>query len=303
MRREALFSRSGFYGFLLQSNVLLHREATRDAIAAVRPLLSSNRNRRAIAVLDLACGGWPVTISELMAAYPEHEFHYTGVDINPDQVSLAARTFPFPDNVSEKRLIEGNAWQLDGLGLDARYTLIFSGMNIHHGTPPEVAFLGHQIREYLQPGGLFISHDVYRPDETPYLPRPEMIEGSAAALVAPNRLTHRTTCIDLEIEKHTADSEPTWRTDYLQRMHETLLSRGADPVGADSTVWHMRNRDYPISTQELRWIMESLDFKVAVQRYSKTTEPLGPYVASCVMTPIADDYQLQTPPDQTTQKS
>ena len=110
MRREALFSRSGFYGFLLQSNVLLHREATRDAIAAVRPLLGSDRNHRAIAVLDLACGGWPVTISDLMAAYPEHEFHYTGVDINPDQVSLAASTFPFPDNVSEKRLIEGNAW-------------------------------------------------------------------------------------------------------------------------------------------------------------------------------------------------
>ena len=281
MRREALFSRSGFYGFLLQSNVLLHREATRDAIAAVRPLLSSDRNHRVVVVLDLACGGWPVAISDLMAAYPEHEFHYTGVDINPDQVSLAASTFPFPDNVSEKRLIEGNAWCLDELGLDTRYTLIFSGMNIHHGTPAEVAFLGHQVREYLQPGGLFISHDVYRPDETPYLPRPEMIEGSAAALVAPSRLAHRSLS-DLRIERHTADPEPTWRTDYLQRMHETLLSRGADPVGADSTVRHMRNRDYPISTQELRRIMESLDFKVVVQRYSGTTEPLGSYVASCV---------------------
>jgi SAM-dependent methyltransferase len=289
MRREALFSRSGFYGFLLQSNVLLHREATRDAIAAVRPLLRSNGSHRAIVVLDLACGGWPVTIADLMAAYPEYEFHYTGVDINPDQVSLAATTFPFPDNVSEKRLIEGNAWDLDGLGLDKRYSLIFSGMNIHHGTPAEVAFLGHQIHEYLQPGGLFISHDVYRPDETPYLPRPEMIEGSAAALVAPNRLVH-TTPLDLQIEKPTTDTEPAWRADYLQRMHETLLSRGADPVGADSTVRHMRNRDYPISTREMRRIMESLDLEVRVQRYSATTEPLGPYVACCVMT-MPDDYQ------------
>lgn len=283
MRREALFSRSGFYGFLLKSNVLLHREATRDAIEAVRPIIGMCDKNQPVAVLDLACGGWPLAISDVMAAYPEITFHYTGVDINPDQVELAATAFSFPDNVTEKRLLEGNAWELDQLDLDQTYPLIFSGMNIHHGTPDEIAYLGLQIQQYLLPGGRFISHDVYRPDNTPYLPRPMIIDGETASLVDPRRLS-TASLPGLDIDRPLANDEPDWRVDYLQRMRRTLQERGADPDGAESTVRHMRSRDYPISTRELRHLMEGIGFQVQVHHYEKTAEPLGPYVATCVMT-------------------
>jgi SAM-dependent methyltransferase len=283
MRREALFSRSGFYGFLLKSNVLLHREATRDAIEAVKPIISLYGKIQPIAVLDLACGGWPLAIADVMAAYPEITFHYTGVDINPDQVELAASTFPFPDNVTEKHLVEGNAWEFDRLDLDKTYPLIFSGMNIHHGTPDEVAYLGLQIQKYLLAGGRFISHDVYRPDNTPYLPRPAIIDSEAASLVDPQRLS-TASLPRLDIDRQLVNDEPEWRVDYLQRMRRTLLERGADPDGAESTVRHMRSRDYPISTRELRHLMEGLGFQVWIHRYQKTAEPLGPFIATCVMT-------------------
>lgn len=283
MRREALFSRSGFYGFLLKSNVLLHREATRDTIEAVKPIIKLYGKTQPVAVLDLACGGWPVAIADVMAAYPEITFHYTGIDINPDQVELAATTFPFPDNVTEKRLLEGNAWEFDRLDLEQTYPLIFSGMNIHHGTPDEVAYLGLQIKNYLRPGGRFISHDVYRPDNTPYLPRPAIIDSEAASLVDPQRLS-TATLPGLNIDRQLVNHEPDWRVDYLQRMRRTLLDRGADPDGAESTVRHMRSRDYPISTRELRHLMEGLGFQVWIHRYEKTAEPLGPFIATCVMT-------------------
>lgn len=282
MRREALFSRSGFYGFVLENNVLLHREATLAAIEAVRPVLAAWDTNQPVEVLDLACGGWPLAIADIMAAYPEIEFHYTGVDINPDQVALAT-TFPFPTNISTKRLIEGNAWELEHLGLAPSYLLIFSGMNIHHGTMQEVTYLGLQLQRLLKPGGCFISHDVYRPDNTPYLPRPAIIDGEAASLVDSRKLAEAGLDETGGPEAGNVD-EPAWRLDYLDRMLRTLLERGADPAGAESTVSHMRSRDYPISTRELGQLMEKLGFRVRLHRYVDSAEPLGPYIATCVMT-------------------
>jgi SAM-dependent methyltransferase len=283
MRYEALFSRSGFYGFLLKSNVLLHHEATQDAIEAVRPVLAACDHSGSVAVLDLACGGWPMAIADVMAAYPDIAFRYTGVDINPDQVALAISTFPFPANVTEIRVLEGNAWELDRLELEPTYPLIFSGMNIHHANLQEVAYLGHQLQRRLMPGGCFISHDVYRPDDMPYLPRPAFIDGETASLVDSQSLAAAGIAIE-ESAEPTNYAEPAWRADYLERMQRTLLERGADPAGAESTVDHMRSRDYPISTRELNQLMQALGFQVQIHRYEESAEPLGPYVATCVLT-------------------
>jgi len=280
MRREELFSRSGFYRFLVDSNVLLHREAARAAIEAYRPVLEAAATGAPVPVLDLACGGWPVTISEVMAAFPTAAFEYTGVDINPDQVARAAGQFPFPDNVVKARVIEGNAWELDALGLRDAYPLIFSGMNLHHGTPEEIWYLGLQLKARLSPGGLFFSHDVYRPDDTPYRRRPEVVGGERTELVSPERLASASVP-DLDIVRESGGSDPSWRVDYLGRMYRTLIARGADPAGAGSTASHMRSRDYPISTQELRTIMEGLGLQVRVMRYADSAEPLGPFVATC----------------------
>ena len=63
MRREALFSRSGFYRFLLDTNALMHREAS-DTARRVLGEMSASTPGRARRVLDLACGGWPLSIAE-----------------------------------------------------------------------------------------------------------------------------------------------------------------------------------------------------------------------------------------------
>lgn len=282
MRREPLFSRSGYYRYLLDINVLLHREAagaTRRALEDWRRLHPTGRPAR---VLDLACGGLPLTIAEVMAGVPGLDFDYTGVDINPDQVS-DARRFRFPANVVARRLMEGNAWDLDSLGLPGGFDLIYSGMNLHHGTPEEIHFLGLQLRGLLAGPGLFISHDVYRPDGTRYRRRPDADPRKPSEswrLVPPERL-REAGIPPASLPEDRAPQEPQWRLDYLRRMLETLLACGGDPDGAETTVAHMRERDYPISQQELDLILSGLGFRVSVGRYDAPGEPMAPYVAFC----------------------
>jgi hypothetical protein len=44
----------------------------------------------------------------------------------------------------------------------------------------------------------------------------------------------------------------------------------------------MRQRDYPVSTQDISEILAQAGFTTRVQRYNDSNEPLGPYVACCV---------------------
>jgi len=285
VERERLFSRSGFYGFLLDSNVLLHREAAAFAAAILSDWLDSAPERRRLRVLDLACGGFPVTIAAVMERCPGVRFAYTGVDVNPDQVALAREAFEFPANVEEVRVIQGNAWDLGRLALGGPFDLVFSGMNLHHGTPGEVGYLALQIRDRLTEDGFFISHDVFRPDAAAYVPRPEVNPADPAEsfrLVDPDRLAGAGVDDPAPREAPAAPEDLAWRSDYIESMRRVLLARGGDPGGVASTVSHMRERDFPISTAEFRGIFGELGFATRVRRFADERQPLAPYVACCV---------------------
>ena len=235
MRREELFNSSGYYRFLLDSNALLHREAAAAATAALARLLQERASDKPVRVLDLACGGWPMAIAGVMAAFPQRVFEYTGVDINPDQVELASTVFKFPENVRAVRLLEGNAWDLGPLGISGAYELIFSGMNFHHGNPAELLYLAAQLRKLVAADGLLFSHDVYRPDAQAYRRRPDVNPDNSAEsfrLIDAARIA--TANLPLLTFPEDADSgEPAWREDYLMRMGRSLLARGGDSLRRD----------------------------------------------------------------------
>ena len=284
MRREELFNRGGYYRFLLECNVLLHREAAAAMTDALAPTLRNHGRDEPMKVLDLACGGWPTSIAGVTAGFPEQAFQYTGVDINPDQVELASTLFPFPDNVGSVRILEGNAWDLERLPISREYDLIYSGMNLHHGTPEELLYLGRQLRGLLASDGLLLSHDVYRPDAQSYRRRPDVNPDDAEesfALIESERLAGAGIPLP-RIAEDTDSGEPAWRTDYLARMGGTLLARGGDARGTQSTVAHMRQRDYPVSTQEMSEILARAGFTARIQRFDDSGEPMAPYVALCV---------------------
>lgn len=283
MRQEELFSRSGYYRFLLDSNVLLHREAAAAAVEELEPIIGRRSPDETLEVLDLACGGWPTAIAGVMGAFPERSFAYTGIDINPDQVELAISLFEFPSNVASIRVLEGNAWDPDSLAVGGEYDLIFSGMNLHHGNPQELLYLSRQLRGLLDSDGLLFSHDVFRPDEHPYRRRPDLNPDNSAEsfrLVEEGRIT-AAGAPDIEIEEDTGNAEPVWRADYLERMRRILIARGGDLDGTGSTIAHMTQRDFPVSTRELSQILVLAGFTVRVRRFDGSEEPLGPYVACC----------------------
>jgi SAM-dependent methyltransferase len=286
MKRETLFNADGYYGFVLESNVLLHHQAQARSVSALKRYLGTREPGEAVHVLDLGCGAAPVTITRAIQALPQQAFHYTGIDINPDQVERARCTFHFPRNVRHTMLTEGNAWDFGAIAIDQPVHVVFSGMNLHHGTPEEIAYLAMQLRALLAGGGMFISHDVYRPDETPYRRRPDANPNDPAEsfrqLDEETLEAARLGPLALALDE--APAEPAWREDYLAQMREALLSRGADSEGAEQTVAHMRERDFPISLAEFRHIFEDAGFEVITERFADAREPLGPYVGVCVAT-------------------
>lgn len=278
MRREQLFSREGFYRFIVTSNVLLHREAIVAGADALGEYLRHRSGEGRVRVLDLACGGEPVTISALMERFPETVFEYTGVDINPDQIALAGE-FAFPANVARVELLEGSAWDLRDLPLADDYDLVFMGMNLHHGTPEEIWFLASQIQGRLAEGGLFLNHDWFRPEGEPYLRRPDSQPGNpeeSFLLVDRATLAEAGVPAFMEAEIDAAQGDALWRETYRSLLRDALVDRGGDPGGAESTYRHVGERDYPIALSELERILAGFGFSMQAGRFDGD-DPLMDY--------------------------
>jgi SAM-dependent methyltransferase len=279
MRREQLFSKGGFYDFIVESNALMHREAIDRGIWVSRQLAARGRIRLPMRVLDLACGGQPVIIAGIMHAMPECRFDYTGIDINPDQIANARR-FHFPDNVAGATLIEGSAWDFRGLALQAPFDLVFSGMNLHHGTPDELYVLALQLRKLMSSDAVFISHDWYCPNGEPYQARPAVNPDDpdeSFRLLEPDVLA-AAGVPDFGVNVYDGTDSPAWRTAYASGLRDVLLERGADPEGAQSTFGHVLQRDYPVSTDDFCRIFREAGFCAQVLSYDESIEPLAAYI-------------------------
>lgn len=291
MREEQLFSKQGFYAFVVQSNVLLHKEAIEQGRRVLEHFLAGHKVGEPIRVLDLACGGEPISISAIMRHFPERRFEYTGIDINPDQTELAREHFQYPDNVSTVHIIEGNAWAPCSAGIAGRYDIIFMGMNLHHGTPEEVYYLATQIDKLLTDDGIFINHDWFRPDDEPYLRRPDhhpddpqdsfllLDKEQLSSLVIPNVTPD---------EQAGSETDAPWRTRYRDSLKQALLDRGGDPEGAASTAAHVQLRDYPISVQDFRRLFGAAGFRVKTRRYGDSK----PFIANVAMPIVARSDEL-----------
>lgn len=288
MRREALFSRDGFYSFVVQSNALLHREAVQTGIAAIRAAFFRNNAAARLSVLDLACGGEPIAIAEILAAFPQCGFDYHGVDINPDQVH-SARRFEFPQNIVTVRVDEASAWDLGGLPLQGSYDLVFMGMNLHHGTPEEILFLARQLHGIMSPQGLFLNHDWFRPDDEPYQRRPDHNPNDPSEsfrLIEPKRLRSAPSPrLDGKAE-YRDTGDPPWRTEYRELLQQRLLDSGAEPGGAQATADHVASRDFPISLHEFGQLFRQENFQVQTLRYAGD-DPLKRFIAMPVASPDA----------------
>jgi SAM-dependent methyltransferase len=281
MHREAVFNRAGSYAFVLESNALAHREALDVARRVVARWMAGRERSGPLRVLDLACGGAPVTIAGVMAGFPASTFDYTGIDINADQVERTARHFAFPKNVARVRVVEGNAWTPTRLVAEDRFDLIYTGLNFHHATPEELSSLGYELQGILAADGILLNHDFYRPNAIASLRRPERADVpgvGGAALVDTVRLD-ALAMPDPGRGEGLAAPDHDWRDDFLRDYSRYLRAHGLAEAGIAETREHVLRCDYPVSTDECRRLFEQAGFAVTVEGLAATGHPMGRYLA------------------------
>lgn len=287
MRRETFFSGDSPYEVLVRGNVLLHRQAAQQLVGRLRTVLDARPVGTPIRVLDLACGGDPSTVATAMATFVDHRFHYTGIDINNDQVEKARR-FVFADNV-EPEILQGSGWDLRWLSTRDRFDLVFVGLNWHHGTPQELWFLVNQVHLLLAGDGRLVNHDCYRPDDTLHVARPETVEEdgqrSAGALVEPSLLA-AAGVPQLHVEALPVGTPTAWRSDMIARLERGYLASGGNAMGARILTGHASRRDFPVSVSDARRILGAAGFEVEVHRYDLADGPMAEYLAMLTARPM-----------------
>ncbi len=281
MRREELFNRDGVYSSIVHHNLLMHREATEIGAGILKTLLQGQPNDEPVKVLDLACGGLPISIVEMMERIGGREFSYTGIDINPDQVALADSFFQFSDVVRRAEVLEASAWDLKDLELQSPFDIIFTGLNLHHGTPEEIDYLMAQIFDLLDETGIFLNHDWYRPDEEVYVRRPSCNPKDKAEsyrLVSRQKLEAGARPYD----KASVDFDavhPRWRSTFIDGLTESYRHRTGDDQGAETLKSHMMERDFPISRQDFADILKAHGFYHKIFSYDDSGLAIHPFMA------------------------
>jgi len=278
MKTEKAFSKNGFYMFVLESNLMLHEHVARRGGQFLSNWLVGTPGNQSLQVLDLACGGTPIAISKILETCSAWTFHYTGIDINPDQIA-AAKTFQFPTNVSGASFIEGNAWDLFSLPLRDQYDIVFIGMNLHHGSPEEIYCLLLQVATKLSDKAVLINHDFYRPVDLPYLRRPNVNPKDASesfAMIDDERLAK----LDLKVSDVVTEQEigqTDWRSGFIQRYVAALHEKGAPESGIEEVVTHVMSRDFPLSVSEMSVLAGKAGFEMTLLDLDATDQPLGQY--------------------------
>jgi SAM-dependent methyltransferase len=286
MKEEKFFDADGFYQFIVESNCILHREGVEYGRQAVEGLVKDLSFDQELKVLDLACGGNPISICQILSSFNDVSFDYTGIDINPGQVKLASTKFEFPVNVKHVNIIEGDAWNFPDFISQTRYDIIFTGLNLHHGSPRELFVLFRCILKRLKPGGVFINHDMYRPVDKTYIIRPEANpkDPSESYLMIPKK--------DLELENipefnfkgipYSEVGDDDWRLEFLDGFSRVLKERGGDEIGIKSACAHVYARDFCLTPYEMKVIADSAGFISVVKDYEFSSEPLKKYYATII---------------------
>lgn len=287
MKNEKVFSKNGFYTFVLESNLLLHKHVAARGQKLLSQWLSEHSHQDPVKLLDIACGGNPVSVSTILSAFPEQIFHYTGVDINPDQVEATRTKFQFPENVHKVTVLEGNAWDFSTLPLENNYDIIFTGLNLHHGTPEEIYCLLLQCRKKLASNGLFINHDFYRPAQAAYLRRPQVNPSNpkeSFAMIS-NETLAKFPIAGFNFPEAKYSPESDWRKDYVNRAVEFLKTQHAEESGIQEMLDHVMNHDFPISVPEMTQLTEKAGFALEELNLDAANQPLEKYLHFVAATP------------------
>ena len=265
MRKEPIFDAGGTYQHIVDKNICFHKEAIEKVFEIITSHFTKIKPLQTPQILDLACGGKPVIFSEIMRRLPSRHFVYTGIDLNRDQVD-ACKQYPFSKNVTACAM-EGNIWELNELSLNRDFDIIFMGLNAHHAVPEEIFYAAKDIHKLLKPNGIFLNHDLFRPAQYPYLRRPKSMQ-----FVSKEKLAKANIKTPLS-PNFVGETHSNWRGEWFLRHRAYLQNSGVGLEAANLGIEHMKNRDYPVSAEEMGAILKKADFKVEIHYYKNTNYP------------------------------
>ena len=265
MHKEKVFSKEGSYELCVRSNALMHKESIDLNYAALRDIVPELYAKHGvIKVLDLACGAMPISLMGALSQFPDNKFEYTGIDINPDQIDKLQH-YDFPSNITRVTTIAETAWELEFLSetdeFDDRYHLIFTGFNLHHGTPEELAFLALEIKQRLSNDGLFLNIDAYRPETEIYTRRPDVNPENPSEsyrMIPTERLSHR---YEFMAKEQKLTDYPSWKLDMCQELTNIMTKAGGDESKINEVINHSMKRDFPVALSEMKMIFEEAGLK------------------------------------------
>lgn len=275
---DVFFGRSQAYSDVVLRNTSTHREAVAEAVQVFGEWQNS-RGVKSLRFLDLACGDSPVVPYALAKRFSELEFLYEGVDISPLQIKRA-KHFEAPLNMRERNLREGDAWDLRPLE-GQKFDVIYTGLNLHHGTPEELAFTLEGMKAILKPDGLLMIHDVFRPERLvgqplAYLRRPDFLKEASLRMVREDLISQEHRRRALEVVRSEEKAAFDWRLGFM-RDYEANMERVAMTGAAQAMVRrHVLDNDYPLSISEMRDLMSQTGF-LAQGRYFSSLHPVGDY--------------------------
>ncbi|MFA4971036.1 MAG: class I SAM-dependent methyltransferase [bacterium] len=248
MKNEKVFSNGGFYQVVLTSNALLHTEAAKIGTNIVSKWLRTQHNSEPVRILDLACGGTPYTVLQIINGNDDYKFEYCGIDINPDQVAKASQTLECLKNVIRFEVLEGDIWNISALNLDRKFDLIFVGMNLHHGSSSQIKDLFIRMIPHFAASGLFLNHDLYKPE--------------ICSTVLTNKL-----------------SDSDWRKIFIDEQKAYLRQYNVDEKGLAENAVHIMKYDHPLSLTEAVALIANAGFTVKTHQMTAFNHLLGKYFA------------------------
>jgi ubiquinone/menaquinone biosynthesis C-methylase UbiE len=142
------------YKKVVSENLMFHREIA----AALNAALKERFGARPIAFLDLGCGD-AATLAPVLQGVTLSR--YTGVDLSPTALALAAQTLETLGAPVE--LVEADF--LDALQREDRFDVVYSSFALHHLTTAQKAEFFRRAARRLAPGGLLLLVDVAREED------------------------------------------------------------------------------------------------------------------------------------------
>lgn len=225
-KENPFFAENAGYSNVIKEGTSMHPQAIEQILPVVAKWLDS---RKKISLLDLACGTETPVVPYMLAQKLNIPIDYTGIDINR---SLETAYFSFPDNVVKQTLIVDNAYQVNFP--QEKFALIYSGLNLHHLNPWEFTEAIQNYKQLLEPNGIFIIFDLFRPSQYAYLSKPK--------------------------NRQMADSD--WREVLVKVYAEYARTKQMDEETISQVVAHILENDYPMSMDEAAALLSANGYLV-----------------------------------------